>query len=312
MTEFGIMIEGQEGLTWERLFRLADAVEAAGLDHLFRSDHLVSFGQGSHTPTMALWPSLTALAMRTKRIRFGPLVCSITFRHPAMIAKMAAAVSNLSNGRFDFGLGAGWFKEEHEMFGIDFPKYSTRLEMLDEGAEVIKALWTGHPVTMAGKYYSLSSAENHPIPPEASPAFIIGGKGKKTLKVVAKHATEWNFTYDTLEVFKEKSAELDRNCEEIGRDPATLRRSLMIPWVMGRDDKAVQERIDGQRKMFPWLPDNINDWRESGFIGGTPQAVMDQMGAFVEAGVERFMLQQNDLDDLDSVALLGETVGGKI
>jgi alkanesulfonate monooxygenase SsuD/methylene tetrahydromethanopterin reductase-like flavin-dependent oxidoreductase (luciferase family) len=310
MTEFGIMLEGQEGLTWERFFRLADAVEEAGLDHLFRSDHLVSFGLGSKAPTLALWPSLTALAMRTKRIRFGPLVCSITFRHPAMIAKMAAAVSNLSNGRFDMGLGAGWFKGEHEMFGIDFPKYSTRLEMLDEGAEVIKALWAGHPVTMTGKYYSLDSAENHPIPPEESPAFIIGGKGEKTLKVVAKHATEWNFTYDKREVFKEKSAELDRNCEEIGRDPATMRRSLMIPFVIGWDDSAVQERIDGQRQMFPWLPDNIGDWQAEGFIGGTPQAVMDQLGAFVEAGVERFMLQHNDLDNVDSVALLGETVGG--
>jgi alkanesulfonate monooxygenase SsuD/methylene tetrahydromethanopterin reductase-like flavin-dependent oxidoreductase (luciferase family) len=310
MTEFGIMLEGQEGLTWERFFRLADAVEEAGLDHLFRSDHLVSFGLGSKAPTLALWPSLTALAMRTKRIRFGPLVCSITFRHPAMIAKMAAAVSNLSNGRFDMGLGAGWFKGEHEMFGIDFPKYSTRLEMLDEGAEVIKALWAGHPVTMTGKYYSLDSVENHPIPPEESPAFIIGGKGEKTLKVVAKHATEWNFTYDKIEVFKEKSAELDRNCEEIGRDPATMRRSLMIPFVIGWDDSAVQERIDGQRQMFPWLPDNIGNWQAEGFIGGTPQAVMDQLGAFVEAGVERFMLQHNDLDNVDSVPLLGETVGG--
>jgi alkanesulfonate monooxygenase SsuD/methylene tetrahydromethanopterin reductase-like flavin-dependent oxidoreductase (luciferase family) len=127
---------------------------------------------------------------------------------------------------------------------------------------------------------------------------------------VAKHATEWNFTYDKIEVFKEKSAELDRNCEEIGRDPATMRRSLMIPFVIGRDDSAVQERIDGQRQMFPWLPDNIGDWQAEGFIGGTPQAVMDQLGAFVEAGVERFMLQHNDLDNVDSVALLGETVGG--
>ncbi len=311
MTEIGIMLEGQEGLTWERLFRLADAVEASGLDHLFRSDHLVTFGSNHKTPTLALWPSLTALALRTKRIRFGPMVCSITFRHPSMVAKMAADVSTLSNGRFDLGLGAGWFDREHQMFGIEFPKYSTRLEMLAEGAEVVKALWSGEPATMKGKHYSLDEAVNYPLPAEASPALIMGGKGTKTLKVVARQATEWNFSYGGVDFFKEKSAELDDNCREIGRDPKTVRRSLMAPFVIGRDDAAVQDRIDGHRTMFPFLPATFEEWRSAGFIGGVPQQVLDQIGEFVEAGMARFMLQHNDLDDTDSIELLAETVAGQ-
>jgi alkanesulfonate monooxygenase SsuD/methylene tetrahydromethanopterin reductase-like flavin-dependent oxidoreductase (luciferase family) len=181
--------------------------------------------------------------------------------------------------------------------------------MLDEGAQVVKALWSGEPVTMRGKYYSLESAENYPLPAEKSPALIMGGKGKNTLKIVARHATEWNFSYGGVEFFREKSAELDANCREIGRDPATLRRSVMIPFVIGRDDSAVQARISGQRQMFPWLPANIEDWTKEGFIGGTPRRVVEQIGVFVEAGVERFMLQHNDLDDVDSFGLLAEVQG---
>ncbi len=125
MAELGIMIEGQEDLTWERFFRLAEAVEDLGFASLFRSDHLTALQGQSKRESLALWPSLTALALRTKRIRFGPMVCSMTFRHPAMVAKMAASVSVLSGGRLDLGLGAGWYAGEHDMFGHSFPKYST-------------------------------------------------------------------------------------------------------------------------------------------------------------------------------------------
>jgi F420-dependent oxidoreductase-like protein len=306
MTEIGIMIEGQEGLTWERLFRLADAVEELGFAHLFRSDHLTSFS--SRRAALALWPSLTALARRTKRIRFGPMVCSVTFRHPAMVARMAASTDALSGGRLDLGLGAGWFEKEHRMFGIDFPPYGTRLEMLDEGAQVVKLLWSGEPASFEGKHYRLEAAESLPLPAQDSPTLIIGGKGKKTLGVVARHATEWNFSYDGPEAFRQKSAELDENCRAIGRDPATLRRSLMIPFVIGRDEAAVQDRIEAHRRMFPGLPATLEEWLAAGYPGGNPGQLAEQLNAFAEAGVERFMLQHNDLDDLDSLELLAAEV----
>lgn len=307
MAEIGIMLEGQEDLTWDRFFRLAETVETLGLAFLFRSDHLVSFSNPKRE-TLALWPSLTALALRTRRIRFGPMVCSMTFRHPAEVAKMAAAVSVLSGGRLDLGLGAGWFKGEHEMYGYDFPPYLTRLEMLDEGASVIKALWSGQPTSFAGKHYQLKAAESYPLPSEGTPTIIMGGKGEKTLKIIAKHATEWNFTYAGVEAFRQKSAELDENCAALGRDPATLRRSLMIPFVIGRNEASIQKNIEANRVTFSNLPATLVDWHKAGLVGGAPQQLLDQLKAFEAAGVKRFMLQHNALDDLDSLELLANEV----
>jgi F420-dependent oxidoreductase-like protein len=307
MAEIGIMIEGQEDLTWERFFRLAQAVEDLGLAFLFRSDHLTALNGPPERATLALWPSLTALALRTQRIRFGPMVCSITFRQPAMLAKTAAAVSILSHGRLDLGLGAGWHEGEHLMFGIDYPPYGTRLAMLDEGTEVIKALWSGQPTTFKGRHYQLEAAENHPAP-APRPPIIMGGKGQKTLQIVARQADEWNCSYADIELFRQKSGELDENCAAIGRDPATLRRSLMIPFVIGADERAIQERIDAQRAMFPDLPANLNEWQAAGFPGGTPPQLIEQLQAFAQAGVERFMLQHNDLDDVASLELLAQAV----
>jgi len=308
MTEIGIMIEGQEDLTWERLFRLADAVESLGFDCLFRSDHLSGLEGDPKRNSLALWPSLTAIALRTERIRFGPMVCPMTFRHPVMLAKMAAAVDVLSSGRLDLGLGAGWNDNEHRMFGINYPRYGTRLEMLDEGAQLIKALWTGETTTFRGKHYQLEAAESFPLPSQATPTIIMGGKGKRTLQIVAQHATEWNCSYSSLELFREKSRELDGNCRAIGRDPTMLRRSLMVPFVVGTDGTAINDRIKAHRKMFSSLPATLADWHNAGFPGGSPQQLVDQLNAFAETGIERFMLQHNDLDDLESLELLAAAV----
>lgn len=308
MAEIGIMVEGQEDMTWERFFRLAGAVEDLGFSHLFRSDHLTGIFGYPERASLALWPSLTALALRTERIRFGPMVCPVTFRHPVMVAKMAAAVDQLSGGRLDLGIGAGWNDMEHTMFGIDYPRYGIRLEMLDEAATVIKSLWSGEPVTFKGNYYQLEAAQSHPGPAQENPTLIMGGKGEKTLQVVAKHATEWNFSYGGVDFFKEKSQELDENCAAIGRDPAEIRRSLMAPFVIGVDEAAAQARIDAQRRMFPDLPATLAEWTGAGFTGGPPSQVVDQLKEFEAVGIERFMLQHNDLDDIASLELMAKEV----
>lgn len=308
MATIGIMIEGQEDLTWERFFRLAGAVETLGFESLFRSDHLTALNGESERTSLALWPSLTALALKTQRIRFGPMVCSITFHQPALLAKTAAAVDVLSGGRLDLGLGAGWYAGEHRMFGLDFPPYRTRLEMLDEGTQVIKLLWSGQPASFNGQHYRLEAAETYPLPEQPSPPIIMGGKGEKTLQIVAKHATEWNCSYVGLDIFRQKSAQLDQQCLALGRDPATLQRSLMIPFVIGLDEASIQKRIEAQRTMFTDLPGTHAEWQARGFPGGSPQQLLDQLKAFEAAGVERFMLQHNDLDDLDSLELLARHV----
>src|SRR5204863_4811413 len=142
-----------------------------------------------------------------------------------LLAREAASVDVLSGGRLDLGLGAGWNKGEHRMFGIPFPPYAQRLEMLDEAAQVIRALWSGQPANFAGKHYRLEDAVALPVPVQQPAPFIMGGSGERTLKIVAEHASEWNSSYNSLEVFKEKMRELDEDCRANGRDPASLRRS---------------------------------------------------------------------------------------
>ena len=306
MVEMGIMVEGQENMTWERYLGLARTVEELGFDSFFRSDHLTALGGSNDRQSLALWPSLSVLASQTKRIRFGPMVCSMTFRHPAILAKMAASVSELSNGRLDLGLGAGWYKEEHEMFGIDFPPYGTRLKMLDEGAQVIRLLFATEPANFNGEFYQLTNAMTYPKPKNL--AIIMGGKGKKTLEVVARNADEWNCSYVGVEAFKDKSRQLDINCEAIDRDPLTLHRSVMIPFVIARNESELQECIHAHRLMFSDLPEDLPAWHRAGFIGGTPQQVIDQLKGFEQAGVTRFMLQHNNLDDIDSLTLMAEEV----
>jgi len=306
VTDITLMLEGQEDLTWARFLRFAEAAEGLGFEGLFRSDHLTSLEGFAQRESLAMWPSLTALAMHTERIRFGPMVCSITFRHPAMVAKMAASVDVLSGGRLDLGIGAGWFAGEHEMFGIPYPRYGERLDRLEEGAAVIEALWSGSPTSLDAEHYPLVQAEHHPQPPHHT--LIMGGKGERTLRVVARHATEWNCSYSTLEVFRAKSFELDEACEEVDRDPATVRRSMMLPFAIGRDHRTIQAHIDAHRVTFPGLPRDPADWREAGFLVGSPAEIVDQLGTRAEAGATRFHLQQNALDDLGSVELLASEV----
>src|SRR5574341_1027574 len=284
MAHIGIMLEGQEDLTWERFFRLVQVVEDLGFESLFRSDHLTALASFPKRHSLELWSSLTALALRTHRLRFGPLVCSLTFTPPSLLAKKAAALDVLSNGRFELGIGAGWYKEEHQMFGVPFPPFRTRLDMLEEGAQVIRALWSGQPVSFNGKYYQLDQAETHPLPIQNPMPLIMGGKNEhRTLRIVAEHASEWNCTYIGVEAFGHKSRVLEEHCAAIGRDPRTLRRSLMIPFVIGEDDATLHKRVNAHHAMSPnWIPGTWAAWRAAGFIGGSPAQIVEQLKAYEE------------------------------
>ncbi len=308
MADIGIMLEGQEHLTWERFFRIAKTVEELGFESLFRSDHLTALNGEEGRESLALWHSLTALAFQTKRIRFGPLVCSMTFRHPVILAKMAASVDQLSGGRLDLGIGAGWYAGEHRMFGVPYPPFSTRLEMLDEGAQVIRGLRGDLPSSFLGNHFQLSKAQTSPKPKNPNPNLIMGGKSERTLQLVAQHATEWNCSYSSTQAYREKVVLLNAACEARGRDPSTLRHSMMVPFVIGREPRDIQAHLDGHNETFFNLPTKLDSWLSQGLIGGTPQQVVDQLSERVEAGVSRFMLQQNALDDLDSIELLANEV----
>jgi F420-dependent oxidoreductase-like protein len=303
------MIEGQEGLTWERWFRLADAAERLGFESLVRSDHLTGLMGDPGRPSLETWTSLAALATRTRRIRFGPLVSPLTFYHPALLAKMAAALDHLSGGRFDLGIGAGWNEHEHAMFGVRFPSLKERLDRLECGARVIRALDSGDPVTLDQPHYPLREAQSHPAPPRGRLRLVIGGRGeRRTLRVVAEFADEWNVTRVDPDDYAQKRRALAGHCAALGRDPETIARSLMVPLAIGRDRRDVAARIARARAIFPLLPEDEAGWRTAGFLAGPPAQVAADLGRWREAGVQRFLFQMLDQEDVAALEVFAREV----
>ncbi len=313
--QLGIMIEGQEGLTWERWRHIATMVEDLGYESLWRSDHFFSLMGQTEREALETWVSLTDLAARTRRLRFGPLVCSMTFRHPALLARMAAAVDQLSDGRLVLGVGAGWNVAEHEAFGIPFPPIKRRMDDLEDGIEVIKRLWTGESVSYDGRHTSLKNAMIHPVPAQRPhPPLLVGGTGeKRTLRIVAKYADEWNAINMLPDAYRAKTEVLLRHCREAGRDPTTIRRSMMCAFIIGRDEAGLQRHASGLQHMIPRLaatpaaslPETL---RSVGWLSGTPKEVVDQLRALQTAGVERVMLQHHDQANDEVVNLIAEEV----
>jgi F420-dependent oxidoreductase-like protein len=311
--KIGVMIEGQEGLTWEHWFGIADRVESLGLDSLWRSDHFVSLAGDPQRPALECWTSLTALAQRSRRIEFGPLVSPMTFRHPALLARMAAAVDGLADGRLVLGVGAGWNEPEHHMFGIPMPPVKERMDRLEEGIAVIKALWTGDPVDLDGRYYPLRRAVALPRPVrQPAPPLLIGGDGEiRLLRIVALHADEWNSHAPGPDAYRAKLARLEEHCRAVGRDPGQIRRSWMGGVLIGRDQRDVLDKGGWLQSFLPVLSevapaDAPQALKRRSWLVGTPDQVASQVEGWGSVGVERVMLQWFNLDDLDGLALLAE------
>ncbi len=301
--EVAIMLEGQNGLTWLRWQRLAWAVEDLGFAGLYRSDHYTN-ANPPDKESLELWVSLTWLASHTQRIEFGPLVSPVSFRHPTMTARMAAAVDDLSGGRLTLGLGAGWQEREHTHYGWDLLDVPARFARFQEGLEVVsRLLHSDTPVDYQGAYYQLREAILLPRPQRPSgPPILIGGNGpRRTLPLVAQYAAEWNAVFVPAARLRGLNHQLDELLPAQGRRPADVRRSLMTGCWFGRDDAAVQARLDARSRTFAQA-------RSMGLVVGTGNQIVDQLGELSEAGVQRVMLQWLDLDDVDGLAALAETV----
>lgn len=313
--QLGVMIEGQEGLNWERWQHLIDYVEQLGFESLWRSDHFFSLMGQSDRDALETWTSLVELAGRSRRLRFGPLVCSMTFRHPALLARMAAAVDQRSGGRLVLGVGAGWNVPEHEAFGLPFPPLKQRMDDLEEGIELIKALWSGERVSYDGKRFRLKDAQMRPAPLQRPhPPLLVGGGGeRRTLRIVARHADEWNAVGLTPEAYRAKTAVLEQHCAAVGRDPATIKRSMMCGFIVGRDDAELRRRVEAlQRVLTPMAAQPADAVpaavRQRGWLVGTPQEVTAQLQGLAEAGVERVMLQHHNQTDDEVLALIATEV----
>ncbi len=301
--QVGIMIEGQDGLNWGRWKRLLTAVEDFGYQCLFRSDHYTN-ASGEDKDSLELWTSLTYAASHTKNIEFGPLVTPVTFRHPTMNVRYATAIDDLSEGRFVYGMGAGWQDREHTKFGVPFYDFPTRYAMLDEALQLtVRLLQSDQPSDFAGEHFQLNDAILLPRPSRpGGPPILIGGNGpKKTLPMVAKYADEWNAVYLNLEMYKERKALLAGYLEEQGRPDNDMKYSMMT--------RVIYQPT--QEKLSAYLNDNELDadaLKERGVIVGTAQEVVDQMSALVDAGLERFMLQWMDMDDIDNLEAMAKDI----
>jgi F420-dependent oxidoreductase-like protein len=301
MTEIAIMIEGQDGLNWPRWQKMAQAVDDLGFAGLYRSDHFTNAGPPDKD-SLELWVSLTWLASHTRSIEFGPLVSPVSFRDPVFTARTALQVDDLSGGRLRLGVGAGWQEREHDKFGYDLMQIPERFARFEEGLEVIQRLMhSDQPVSYSGKYYQLRDALLLPRPRRpGGPPIVIGGNGeKRTLPLVARYADEWNGVFQTPERMQQLNAKLDDMLRQNGRGPDAVRRTMMTGLYFGRTSQELQSKLE-QR--------SAEELVTRGLIAGTPAQVVDQIGRYQQASVQRLMLQWLWLDDLDGIEHLAQSV----
>ncbi|MDX1663116.1 MAG: LLM class F420-dependent oxidoreductase [Candidatus Promineifilaceae bacterium] len=303
MIEVALMIEGQNGLNWERWQRVAQAAEDLGFVGLFRSDHYTN-ANPPDKDSLELWTSLTWLADNSERLEFGPLVSPVSFREPTMTARMAAAVDDLSNGRLILGLGAGWQEREHHNFGHDLLAIPERFDRFEEGLEVITGLLeSDEPVSFEGDYYELHDAILLPRPDRiGGPPILIGGNGpKRTLPLTARYADEWNGVFITATDYADRNSRLDELLVREGRQPEDVRRSLMTGTIFGRTDNVVRQKLEKRGR-------SAEEMRQAGLIVGTADDFVEQIERYAEAGAYRVMLQWLDLDDMDGLEAMASRV----
>ena len=312
--DLGVMIEGQEGLGWDLWRRIARATEDLGFESLWRSDHFFSLMGAREQEALETLSSLVLVAQETERIRFGPLVCSMTFRHPSLLARVAAQLDVLSGGRFVCGMGAGWNVAEHEAFGIPFPPVGERMDRLDESIRVVKALWGDGPASFEGKHFRLREAICYPKPVQRPLPVLVGGSGeRRTLRIVAEHADEWNGVGVDLDGYRQKREVLERHCAEVGRDPSTIRHSQMTGFLIGGDEASLMAHARRVLERMPTLPgrpleEMVAGFRARGWLVGTPAEIVEELGRREEAGITRTMLQHNAMDDFETLELLASAV----
>ncbi len=307
-----LMVEGQEGVTWEQWLALADACEAHGLEGLFRSDHYLSVMGRRERGSLDAWATLAGLAARTGRIRLGTMVSPATFRHPSVLAKMVVTADHVSGGRVELGLGAGWHHDEHTAYGFDMPSVRERMSLLAEQLEIVNREWADGAFDFQGAHYRLQGLDALPKPVQRPrPNLIVGGAaGPGSAALAARWADEYNTNFATLQDCRERRQRLSAACEQAGRDPASLCFSLMSGCVVGRDRAEVLERLGRmlERTGRGGSPEGLLAEPPAQLIVGTVDEVVERLRACEAAGVQRVMLQHLVHDDVDMVALIGDAL----
>jgi F420-dependent oxidoreductase-like protein len=306
MIEIALFIEGQNGLTWPRWQAIAQAVEDLGFAGLYRSDHYTNRNPPD-LDSLECWVSLAWLASHTRRIEFGPLVSPVSFRHPTLLARMAAALDDLSGGRFVLGVGAGWQEREHKNYGWDLLEPPQRFNRLVEGVEVISLLLNSRvPIDYQGEYFKLQDAILLPPPQRpAGPPVLIGGNGsQRTLRLAARLADEWNAFMITAAEYARLNARLDELLLLEERQPAEVRRSIMLSCVYGNDRREVEQKVAARTNNQR----TIADLRAHGVLVGTGPEIRQQITEYEQAGAQRVMLQWLELEKLNELISLAQHI----
>jgi len=301
-----IFTEPQQGADYARLLAVAQAAEELGFDGFFRSDHYLSMGEGSGLPGPTdAWVTLAGLALQTERLRLGTLVSPVTFRYPGPLAVSVAQVDAMSGGRVELGVGTGWFDAEHEAYGIPFPPLGDRFGMLEEQLAIVTGLWTtpaGEKFSYSGAHYTVKDSPGLPKPvQQPKPPVIIGGGGqKRTPRLAATYADEYNAAFDAVAGTNAAFDRVRAAVEKAGRPAGSMVYSAAQVVCCGRDDAEIARRAAAIGRE----PDEL---REHG-LAGTPSEVVAKIKEYGEVGAERMYLQVLDLTDLAHLELIAAEV----
>ncbi len=300
-----VFVEPQQGASYSQLLQVARHTETLGFDGFFRSDHYLAMGgDGLPGPTDA-WVTLAGIARETHRLRLGTLVTSATFRLPGPLAIAVAEVDEMSAGRIELGIGAGWFDDEHLAYGIPFPPTSERFERLEEQLEIVTGLWltpVGERFSYSGRHYRLEESPALPKPVQhPHPPLIIGGEGRsRTPQLAARFGDEFNAPFLVVDEAARQYDRVRKACEAAGRDPASLLLSAAVVVCCGRDEPEAERRAAA-------IGRDLGELREHG-VAGTPDEVVTRCRAYGAAGASTLYLQVLDLLDLDHLSLIANEV----
>jgi F420-dependent oxidoreductase-like protein len=299
---FGIH-SGPQNTTYEDYRDLWLRAEELGYEWVSDFDHFYPIFSDPTGPQFEGLTLLSAMAAQTSRLRCAVLVLGVTYRHPAVVAKMAATIDHVSGGRLELGMGAAWFELEHEQYGIPFPRIGVRMDMLDEACRIMRSLWTQETTTFEGKHYQLKDARLEPKPVQEHLPLVIGGAGeRRTLRIVAEHGDIWNTFYGDLDQYRHLLDVLGGHCGDVGRDPADVRKSLTFRAVLDEDEGEARRRAAALYGDPP--PEPVR----SMLIVGTPEQAVEQLRPYAELGVGDFLLGQLAPVDEPTIELVAGSV----
>lgn len=309
------MIEGQEGVSWPEWVALARACEEHRIPALFRSDHYMNLdGRDPERVALDAWSTVCALAAVTSEVRLGTLVSPATFRHPSNLAKLVASADQISGGRIELGLGAGWHEREHAAYGFPFPPTPERIDQLEEQLQIVLGSWGSEAFSFDGRHYRLDRLDAQPKPVQRPhPPLIIGGNaGARSAALAARYADEYNTPFPSVDDVRARRQRIVEACSAAGREAIPF--SIMTPLITASDEAELRERMRRQLARYGSGQDVDAALAEPphGWIVGTVDGVVEQLNVLREAGVTRVMCQQLLHDDLQAVALLGEELAPRV